>query len=385
MRVLTLLFLFAFSLFSEEKQDTETLWNDLAAKRAAAKTFHQEFEVQSTSTSAYGSRSRKHSLIVDWSNDVWRSKMVAGSGDEVTIFDGTDILHMEEGGDEYTRSKNKLKDGEHPAPAPYALDQADWGRAKELQRAPCQIPGMSHECAILNVPLKSELKSSGNHTIRIRGREERIEIDVVTGLILRAYIQQSMDPDSGASGLVTRTSYQLKNFSIGLAMDAELFKIPAGVNEVKTLSRWDAPRIKRALAGAAAPALNVKDIHGNALTLADLKGKTVLLDFWTTWCPPCRADAPAIDKLYEKYGGTELAVVGFSVNEDRAIVEKFLSQHAHDYPIVLTSENDMPRQYQIGVFPTYIVIGKDGTVASAVQGEKGFSDLKGLLKKAGLE
>ncbi len=77
--------------------------------------------------------------------------------------------------------------------------------------------------------------------------------------------------------------------------------------------------------------------------------------------------------------------MGISVNEDRAIVEKYLGAHPHSYPVVLTSENEMPRTYQIGVFPTYIVIDRDGNIASAVQGDQGFGDLRKLLKKAGLE
>ena len=104
----------------------------------------------------------------------------------------------------------------------------------------------------------------------------------------------------------------------------------------------------------------MEDIHGNPVSLASLKGKTVLLDFWTTWCPPCRADAPSFEKLYEKYGGKNLMIIGISVSEDRKIVEDYLKKNAHSYPVVLTSENEMPRTYQLGVFPTYIVISPMG-------------------------
>jgi thiol-disulfide isomerase/thioredoxin len=106
--------------------------------------------------------------------------------------------------------------------------------------------------------------------------------------------------------------------------------------------------------------LAVTDIRGNSITLSALRGKTVLLDFWTTWRPPCRADAPALDKLYRKYGSQNLAIIGISVSEDREVVEHFLKEHPHDFPVVLTTENEMPRPYQIGAFPTYIVIDRDG-------------------------
>jgi thiol-disulfide isomerase/thioredoxin len=157
------------------------------------------------------------------------------------------------------------------------------------------------------------------------------------------------------------------------------------MREVKELSRWNAAKIKKQLAGKPAPELAVTDIERKSVALSAFKGKTVLLDFWTTWCPPCRADAPALDKLYRKYREQDLMIVGISVSEERAIVEKFLKEHPHSFPVALTSENEMPRAYQIGVFPTYIVINRDGTVASAVEGDQGFGELRKLLKKAGLE
>jgi thiol-disulfide isomerase/thioredoxin len=143
--------------------------------------------------------------------------------------------------------------------------------------------------------------------------------------------------------------------------------------------------MKKQLTGKPASDLAVKDLQGKPIHLSDLKGKTVLLDLWATWCGPCRADGPALNKLYEKYGDKNLMIVGVSVDEDRSVVEKFLSQHPHPYPIVLTTENEMPRPYQIGVFPTYIVIDSDGNFASATEGDTGFSELRKLLKKAGLE
>jgi thiol-disulfide isomerase/thioredoxin len=131
--------------------------------------------------------------------------------------------------------------------------------------------------------------------------------------------------------------------------------------------------------------LQVTDIHGNPVSLSDLKGKTVLLDFWTTWCPPCRADAPALDKLYARYGSKNLMIVGVSVDEPRTVVATFLLQHPHSFPVVLTTENEMPRPYQIGLFPTYIVIAPDGNVATAVQGDQGFGELRSFSEKAGMD
>jgi hypothetical protein len=78
-------------------------------------------------------------------------------------------------------------------------------------------------------------------------------------------------------------------------------------------------------------------------------------------------------------------IIGALVDEQRAVVEKFLGEHPHAHPIIETSENEMPRPFQVHSFPTYIVINRDGTIASAVDGDQGFSELRKMLKKAGLE
>jgi thiol-disulfide isomerase/thioredoxin len=213
---------------------------------------------------------------------------------------------------------------------------------------------------------------------------ERILLDTETGLLLSSRAVQAIDNQRG--GYQSDIAYTLQRMSYGAPGEQSLFSLPAsGMKEVKELSSWNAARIRKQLVGNPAPELAVTDIRGKPLSLAAFKGKTVLLDFWTTWCPPCRADAPALDKLYSKYGGKDLAIVSISVSEDRAIVEKFLSEHPRNFPVVLTTENEMPHPYQIGIFPTYIVIDGDGSVASASEGEKGFGDLRKLLKKAGVD
>lgn len=192
--------------------------------------------------------------------------------------------------------------------------------------------------------------------------------------------------DDGRASYQSDTTYLLKRMSYNGAVDEALFRVPpSATNKVKELSQWNAARIKKQLAGKAAPDFALTDLQGKTVKLGDLKGRTVLLDFWTTWCGPCRADGPSLDKLSQKYGAKNLTIIGVSVNEDRTTVQKFLGEHPHPYTVALTTENEMPRPYQIGVFPTYIVIDSDGNLAAAAEGERGFSDLRKLLKKAGLE
>jgi len=414
-----------FSLIALAESPASGLWAELEAKRAKLTSFHQEFEITQTYKVADHSQSSKRQVVLDMSNQRWREMSSSGSGDYIRIFDGSDLLQMEDGGDEYLRSKHRSKEAELPSvytfgnpdlsklkeaerrpcaipgsdeylrskhrskeaelPSVYTFGNPDLSKLKEAERRPCAIPGSDHVCVVLEVPLKRSTRyTAPNVSVQVLNGNVRAMFDTETGLLIAARMIEGIDNGRAAYQFdVTRI---LKRVSFGAAPDASLFKLPSSeLREVKELSRWNAARMKKELAGKPAPELTVTDLRGEPIALSALKGRTVLLDFWTTWCPPCRADAPVLDKLHQKYGEKELTIVGISVSEERAIVEKFLKEFPHAFPVVLTTENEMPRPYQVGVFPTYIVINQDGSFAAAVEGDKGFGDLRKLLKKAGME
>jgi thiol-disulfide isomerase/thioredoxin len=360
------------------------LWDELKIKREKLVGLHQEFDVTQTQKSPTLERSSKHQVVVDISGGKWREKTVMGSGNHIAFFDGENTFQIEDGGNEFIPVKHRGKEDE-PAPGMYRSDHVDWSKAIEVERRQCGLTGKSDMCVVLQAPVNPWIHTiPPNYVIKMHEGLEQMSIDLETGLLLTLRKIEMIENKNG--DYKSTTIFVLKRMTYGSTPDESLFKLPSeGMKEVKEFSRWNAPRIKKQLAGKAAPELTLKDIEGRPVTLADLKGKTVLLDFWTTWCPPCRADAPSLDKLYRKYGEKDLMIIGISVNEERAIVERFLKEHPHPFPIALTSENELPRPFQIGTFPTYVVIDRDGTISAAVQGEHGFAELRDLLKKAGLE
>ena len=381
-RLLTVLLALGIGCNAKAATAAGGLWNELKTKRAMLPGAHQEFEVSRTYKLADGStQASTRQVVVDMERGKWREISISGSGKRIRIFDGTDILTMEEGGDEFMRAKRRAKN-EDPAPPPYDTD-LEWLKASEIERRPCGIPGRGDLCAVLDVPVKLWTRNAGSSMTRLRQGTGRLVLNVENGLILSIHTLEAIDTQR--SGYQSETIYTLKRFSDGAAPDGSLFKLPASLREVKQLSPWNAARIKKQLGGNPAPEFTATDIGGKPVVLSAFKGRTVLLDFFTTWCPPCRADAPALDKLYRKYGSQDLMIVGVSVSEERAVVESFLKEHPHSFPVVLTTENEMPRPYEVGAFPTYIIIDRDGTVASAMEGDQGFSELRKLLRKAGLE
>jgi len=363
---------------------TGKLFADLKAKREMLPSLHQEFQVSQTFKTAHGNQAARRDIVLDISQNKWREQTVDGSDDRIRIFDGQDLFLMESQGDEYVRIKRKAKDDD-PAPGPYGSVDLDLAKATELERQPCGFAKNDHACVIVQAPVRPWVRTErvGGDITRMSGGIARMAIDTETGMLVQSVVQEVIENDR--SGYQMELTYSLKRMGYGAPPDAALFKLPeSGVHEVKQLTPWNIARIKKQLVGKPAPELEVMDIQGNPVSLSTLKGKTVLLDFWTTWCPPCRADAPALDKLYNKYGDKGLAIVGLSVSEERGVVEKFLKDHPHSFPVVLTSENEMPRPYQIGAFPTYMVISPDGTLASAADGDQGFGELRKFLEKAGM-
>ena len=355
-------------------------WTELKSKREILKQFHQEFDISRSFLNREINQTAKWSVILDVAEARWREVSASGTS---RIFDGKDLFVMQEGGNEYVREKLSPKD-DLPQPSPYQAHDFDWEKAVETARADCGFTKLKHQCVSLEIPLKRALIPGKGAVRKVLGGSEKAVLDTETGLILSLRLTQVID--DGLHVYQVEQEYVLKRMSYGGTPEEALYHLPPNATiEVKELPLWNAARMKKQLTGKPAQELTLKDIHGQIIRLSDFKGKTVLLDFWATWCGPCRSDGPALDKLYQKYGDSNLVIIGISVEEDRSTVENFLSKHPHAYPIALTSENEMPTAYRVGVFPTYIVIDSDGNFASATEGAAGFIDLRKHLKKAGLE
>jgi thiol-disulfide isomerase/thioredoxin len=358
----------------------DTLWDKFQTTQNDSRALHQEFEVTSKVTVAYVQEVSRRQVTVDLSQGKWREQWT-GDHERIRIFDGKDLLEMEPGGTEFTRVTVTVgKDWTLPAPYENILD---WRKAKQVQSLPCGFSGKDHTCVIIEAPLKTWIRpATPGNVVKISDGTGRAMIDTETGIWLRCEIAATVDTSRGMNQW--EFTYTIKQMSYGATPDMALFKLPEGLHQVNELSPWDEGRLRKELVGKPAPDLQLKDMNGTPISLANLKGKTVLLDFWATWCPPCQADASSLEKLNQKYGHDNLVIVGISVGEERAIVDKYLKKHQHSYPVVLSIENDMPRAYQVGLFPTYFVIGPDGTLTAARQGDQGFANLRRDLEKAGL-
>jgi thiol-disulfide isomerase/thioredoxin len=122
-----------------------------------------------------------------------------------------------------------------------------------------------------------------------------------------------------------------------------------------------------------APALVLRDVEGRMHDLSDYRGKVVLINFWATWCEPCRMEMPSMQRLSEKLTGKRFALLAVNLDEPEARVRAFLKQIHFDEPVLLDVNKSIAKRWGARVLPTTFVVGPDGRVRYRLVGEMDWS------------
>jgi thiol-disulfide isomerase/thioredoxin len=135
----------------------------------------------------------------------------------------------------------------------------------------------------------------------------------------------------------------------------------------------------------AAPRFHARTMDGEQFNNESLKGKVVLLQFWTTWCPYCRKEQAAVETLVHDFGARGLVVLAVNVGESKKKVKLYLADSPRTCKIVLTDDTNLAALYEAKSFPLYVLIDRDGNIAGQQDGAGGEGALRELLSKAGLD
>ena len=134
-----------------------------------------------------------------------------------------------------------------------------------------------------------------------------------------------------------------------------------------------------------APRFRAKTTTGDQYNNANIKGKVVLFEFWTTWCKYCEEEAELVDDIAKEFSGKGLIVLAVDVLEPDQKVKKYLAEHPRSVPIVLTKDTNLAAMYNAQSYPIYVVIDRDGNIAAEQRGAAGERALRNLLRRAGIE
>ena len=176
----------------------------------------------------------------------------------------------------------------------------------------------------------------------------------------------------------------LARADLGDAVDEALFSFtpPEGATEVEAGAEGSSGPVD--LTGAEAADFTLNDGAGNEVTLSALRGQVVLLDFWATWCGPCRVVMPTLQKLHQEYADKGLLVYGVN-NEEPTLVREFLTDNGYTFPTLRDPRSSAFMLYQAQSIPTTVIVGRDGTIAAYIVGAHREEDYRAALAEVGIQ
>lgn len=123
----------------------------------------------------------------------------------------------------------------------------------------------------------------------------------------------------------------------------------------------------------------LKDLSGKEVSLSDYKGKKIFLNFWASWCPPCKAEMPEMEKLYQETKDSDLVILAVNIGEDKDTVQKFIKNNNYNFPVLLDIDNAAAIKYQIVSIPTSFFIDKEGNIVGKHIGSMTIDDMKSYI------
>ena len=163
-----------------------------------------------------------------------------------------------------------------------------------------------------------------------------------------------------------------------------VFRPPPGSREVAEFVA-NRPEEGNGFTGKPAIDFTLKDLKGRAHGLKALRGKTVLLDFWATWCGPCRLTMPQVAKIHAEYRNRGVEVMSINVGETAAMAGAYIAKNGYAFTTLLDQDRAVSTSYRVNGIPTLVVIDRAGKVSDYLVGARDDVALRAALKKAGVK
>jgi peroxiredoxin len=174
--------------------------------------------------------------------------------------------------------------------------------------------------------------------------------------------------------------YSIAKWNAPVETSQFAFTPPASSHEVASLTQPTAAF--RPIVGAAAPDFTLKDPAGSEVNLHALLGKVVVVDFWASWCGPCRESMPELQSIHQQMEKDGVAVLGLNGGETAETVAAFAKETGYTFPLLLGTEPEVAAKYFVEAYPTTIVIGRDGRIAYQSSGFAGPGRVRAAVEAA---
>jgi peroxiredoxin/outer membrane lipoprotein-sorting protein len=158
------------------------------------------------------------------------------------------------------------------------------------------------------------------------------------------------------------------------------FTPPASAHAAPSLPEHSA--LSSTMIGMAAPDFTLPDTTGKQVSLSALRGKVVLLDFWASWCGPCRQAMPEIEKLQSDFGDQGLVVLGLNSGESAEHVTQFAKQQGYTITLLVGAEPDTTGKYFLSAYPTTLLVDRQGHIVYRSEGNQGLDQLRTAVQGA---
>jgi peroxiredoxin/outer membrane lipoprotein-sorting protein len=304
-----------------------------------------------------------HYKILIWQPGKLRVEATGSGEPSIRIADGETLWEVFPEANEYTRMPQATQQSfdYSPVGSYVLLDQI---------REPAKI-------------VRQDRISDTDCTVVRIGREggytRTLWINSETGFVWK---EESKEPSSqsGEPSVSRVTTYTLARAGESLAPEQFVFDPSKAQARDRLKLQQQAPLNTK---GSPAPDFALRDLNGKEVRLRDLRGKAVLLDFWGTWCGPCREAMPMVELLYRQFRDKGLVVLGVDFEEPGGTRE-FLQKFGYTLPSLFDPNRHVHNEFEVGAFPTLVLIDKGGKIVWFKVGSGSYEELRDALRGQGI-
>jgi thiol-disulfide isomerase/thioredoxin/outer membrane lipoprotein-sorting protein len=248
--------------------------------------------------------------------------------------------------------------------------------ARILREEPLRLENRARPCYVMEIAFASPPRPAG-----VEELPRLYWIDRERQVVLKSQLHFRQSSQGHTLDRTETVIFTLASLDRPVADSLFVFHAPTGAKEVAHFSR---PGVVD-LSGQPASDFTLKDLSGRTHSLKGQRGKVVLLDFWATWCGPCRMQMPNVEKLHNEFRRKGLVVYAINQRESAQTARAYLQKNKYTTLALLDTDGKVGERYHVTGIPSLVVIDRKGVIAAHYVGVHSESDLRSALQKAGLK